>query len=268
MNNSEKRLEIGQIERTHSRDDVYAVLASGRLDPNDADTTLTATDEFIYRWSIAYDSTKDFPRLERFMLSMYGKAYLDSPELLEAYYKDVEVRARNVGQIALFANLRSESGLAAVTIGYLGETSEYPAHVRLNAQTANFDNTMGLSGLTRVKLEQYQRVAADQDGQVDILHSVFANTLRWNPFIVEHIALHDDLTTVTTRKDIHVGESEIKQWAEAHPSWQKWVEGTVRAVQVGTTNPIMDFMIPENTEGYHNLASFERLLDFERDDDL
>ncbi|MEO7904995.1 MAG: hypothetical protein ABIR91_04340 [Candidatus Saccharimonadales bacterium] len=266
------RLTIGRIEHTHSRDEVFNVIESGRLVADDPSTVLSPQDEFIYRHSLVNDSRDDFTRLERFMLSMYGRSYFDSPELIEAFYKDTETRSRQIGEIALFANLCNESGLSAVTIGFLGDTGKYPPHVRLNAQSANFNNTMGLSGLTHVRLETYQRVVKDQEQEVDLLRSVVTNTFRWNPFIVEHIKIHDDLRTVVQRKDMRVGEREIKDWAETHPEWQKYVEGTVRAVQVGAPNPIIDFWVPEGITDLRaamgNLASFERLLDFEHDDDL
>lgn len=268
MRDVNRSVEIGDIVAGHSREEAIAVIQSGRLSAGNPETVLTPEDEFTYRHRLAYGAVKDFSYLERFMLSMYGKPYLDAPELSEFFYKDLEISARNVGQIALFANLHTESGLSSITIGVLGDTEAYPRHVRLGAQSANFNNTLGLSGLTRVRVETYQRIVLDQDGQFDPLHSVLANTLRWNPFIVERIKLHNDLTTFMERKDMRVGERKIKEWAEAHPDWSQYVEGTVSAVQASSTNPIIDFTIPDNTDGYRNLASFERLLDFERDDDI
>lgn len=272
MKEIDHRLKISRIEHAHSREEAIAVIESGQLVPDDPSSTLNPKGEFIYRHSLANDHTKDFTRLERFMLSMYGRAYLESPELTEVFYKDVEQRARHIGEIALFANLHNESGLSAVTIGFLGDTSKYPDHVRLNAQSANFNNTLGLSGLTRVQLKAYQRVVKDQNQEVDPLRSVVANTLRLHPFMVEHIKLHDDLRTIVERRDMRVGEKEIKDWAEVHPEWQKYVEGTVRAVQAGAPNPIVDFWVPEVITDVDdimgNLGSFESLLDFERDDEL
>ena len=268
MSDLHRSIEIGNIVARHSREEAIAVIRDGHLHSGDIETVLTPEDEFTYRHKIAYGAVKDFSYLERIMLSMYGRSYLDAPELSEFFYHDIETRARNVGQIALFANLHNEHGLPAITIGFLRDTENYPEHIRLSAQSANFNNTLGLSGLTRVKLGAYQRIALDQDGQFDPLHSVLANTLHWNPFIVEHIKLHSDLTTFVERKDMRIGEREIKEWAEAHPGWEQYVEGTLGAVQAGVTNPIIDFAVPENTDGYRNLASFERLLDFERDDEL
>lgn len=266
------RLKIGRVEHAHSRDEVFSVIKSGQLAVDDPSTALSPQDEFIYRHSLVNDLRDDLTRWERFMLSMYGRSYFDSPELIEVYYKDIETRSRQIGEIALFANLHDESGLSAVTVGFLGDTGRFPPHVRLNAQSANFNNTMGLSGLTKVRLETYQRIVKDQEQEVDSLRSVVTNTFRWNPFIVEHIKVHDDLRTVVQRKDMRVGESEIKDWAEAHPDWQKYVEGTVRAVQAGTSNPIMDFWVPDGITdlktGMGNLAALENLVDFEQTDDL
>lgn len=269
-----RRLEIGRIHRGHTRDEVYSVLESGYLDPDDSTTALSPLDVFTYRWHIAYGRTDGIQDLERFMLSMYGKDYLDAPELLENYYHDVELRAQSVGQIALFANLHTTSGLSAVTVGFLGNTAAYPPHVRRDAQSANFNNTLGLSGLTRVKLKTYQRIVTDQDGQVDTMRSILANTTRWYPFVVENIKLRNDLRMVVERKHMHVGEIEIKAWAEAHPTWKTWIEGTVLAVQNGVTNPIAEYTIPENyatpesIADMRDLRSFELLQAFERDDDL
>ena len=268
MDEMYQRLKIGDIERKHSRDDIFAVIESGRLVPSDPATTLTPKDEFIYRWRLANDIKKGSNRFEAFMLALYGRAYIESPELLEMYYRDVEVKARQVGEIALFANLHTQSGLSAVTIGFLGDTSRYPEHVRLGAQSANFNNTLGLSGLTRVNLDTYQRVVMDNNGELDIAHSVVSNTTRFQPFIIDNIGLHDDLSVTHERKDIRVGESQIEEWANSHPDWKEYVEGTMSAVQNGNTNPVLDFEVPENTEGYRNLATFERLLDFEREDSL
>jgi len=272
MNDDDHLYEISRIEHTHSRDEVFSVIETGRLTADDPSTTLSPQEEFIYRHSLVNDSRTHLTRQERFMLSMYGRSYFDSPELIEAFYKDVETRSRQIGEIALFANLRDESGLSAVTIGYLGNTSEYPSHVRLNAQSANFHNTLGLSGLTRVRLETYQRVVKDRNQEVDSLRSVVMNTLRWKPYIVERIKVHNDLRTVVERKDMRVGEKEIKDWAETHPEWQKYVEGTVLAVQLRTTNPIMDFRVPEGitdlSDGVGKLAALENLIDSERTNDL
>jgi hypothetical protein len=243
----------------HSREEAVEIIQSGHLEPED---------EFTYRRYIANGGVKDFTHLERFMLSLYGRDYLDTPELCEFFYKDVEIKARNVGQLALFADTHTESGLSAVTIGILGNTEAYPKHVRLGAQSANFNNTRGLSGLTRVRLNEYQRVVLDQDGRVDLLRSVPTNTLRWNPFIVEHFKLFGDITTFMGRKDMRVGEAEIANWADTHPTWTTFVEDTLEAVRSGSTNPIIGFDIPKSTEEPRGLRAFEKMLDFERSDDM
>lgn len=269
MRDLSRSVEITNIAASQSREDAIAVIQSGCLRPELPETALIPQDEFSYRHNIAYGVVKGFSRLERFMLSMYGRAYLDAPELSEFFYKDIETRAaRSAGQIALFANLYTKKGLSAVTIGFLGDTEVYPEHVRLSAQSANFSNTLGLSGLTRVKLETYQRIVLDKDGQLDLPHSVLVNTPRLNPFIVEHIKLHDDLHTRVERKEMIVGAREIKEWAIAHLGWSQYVKKTLGAVRSGTSNPIVDFHIPGHPDVFNNLASLEHVLNFEEDDDL
>lgn len=269
----DRNIAIGRTAESHSRDQVYEVLTSGLLDPDDTDTQLSPEDEFTYRMHIARSGGK-FDNLEGFLLTMYGRSYIESPELTEIYYKDIEHRVRSIGEIALFANMSSPTGYKGVTVGYLGDTMAYPASVRRNAQRANFDNNIGLSGLTAVRLEKYQRIVRDSNGEYDPLRSVLSMTMRWHPYLAERIMLHKDLRTHVERKHMYVGKSEIQQWAEANPDWAEDIENTYNAVYAGVTNPKSDFEIPQDYDikithmNISNMRTFELIQETEKEFDI
>ncbi len=265
----EHDLEIGRTLRSSTLEDVRTVIECGRLYPDDPGSELSPRDEFTYRSYLANGNQKDISDLERYLLSMYWRDYLAEPELISFFYDDVVRRAKHVGEIALFANLRSESGKSAVTVAYLGETERYPAHVRLGVQRANFHNTIGLSGLTRVRLGLSQRVALDSDGRVLPGESRPANVTWFNPFIVEHVKLYHDLRTVVERRDFRVGLKEIKEWTVDHPIWEEYVEAMVYALTNDMPNPHPKFKYAlDGPEPWTFNGISAEGMDFERNTDL
>lgn len=269
-----KQFEISDFVNSASLESIRASIATNHLQPDVPESALTLPEQFYLRSTLGerrLSGLSGRERVELFGMVFYGSVFIDYPEEVSEFYEEFLWKIRYSDKLCLIAkpDVDKFNRYQKVTVGLLGKTSNCPEHVYFGAQRANFGGQIGLSGLCRVRLAEYQQVALDSSGDIDIAHSRPNTSSRFYPYIIEHARLHSNAITTFDRRDFIIGEQAIAAWIEAHQEWGEQVEHMVYGITHHTPNrhPSFAFVVRQRRRSHGLISGLDEQTRFEQDED-